>query len=97
MARKPTDMLQYKIRLPYDLSRKIKKLAAKSGRPISNEIVHLLEAQVLAEELGVGGLNGVVQAVQSSSAAFAVEEMVKRWGKEAEAQLPPPTITKRSD
>ena len=40
---KPSDMLQYKIRVPYELSRQIKKLADKSGRPISTEIVRILE------------------------------------------------------
>ena len=94
MARKPTDLLQYKIRVSYELSRRIKKLATKSGSPISNEIVRLLEAQVLAEELGIGGLKGVVEAVQSSSAAFAVKETIKQLGFETQS---PPSITKRSD
>jgi hypothetical protein len=94
MARKPTDMLQYKIRVPYELSRQIKKLADKSGRPISNEIVRMLEAQVLAERLGVGGVDGVIRAVQSSSASFAVQETIKQLGIETQS---PPSITKRSD
>jgi hypothetical protein len=98
MARKPTDLLQYKIRVPYEMSRQIKKLADKSGRPISNEIVHLLEVQLYAERLGVGGMDGIAKAVQYSSAADAVQEMVKQLGldKETETQSPP-SITKRSD
>ena len=96
MTRKPTEMLQYKIRVPYELSRQIKKLADKSGRPISNEIVRLLEAQVLAERLGLGGVDGVVKAVQSSSAAFAVQEVIKQLGLDKEAESLP-AITKRSE
>lgn len=63
-ARKPTELLQYKIRVPYEMSRQIKKLADKSGRSISNEIVRLLEAQVYAERLGFGGVDGLVKVIQ---------------------------------
>jgi hypothetical protein len=93
-ARKPTDTVQYKLRLPDDLGRQIKRLAGKSGRSLNGEMVHLLQSAALAESLGMGGIDGVVRAVQSSSAAFAVQEMVKKLGLETQS---PPSITKRSD
>jgi hypothetical protein len=98
MARKPTDIVAVKVRMREELRRQIERLATKSGRTVNNETVRLLDAAVLAERLGVGGFDGVIKAVQSSSAAFAVEEVIKRYGlgNAAENQSEP-AITKPSE
>jgi hypothetical protein len=94
MPRKPTDLVQYKLRLPHELVRQIEKMRAKSGRSFSAEAVRLLESAVLAERAGVGGFDGVVKAVQSSSAAFAVQEVLKQLNLEPTNSKP--QVTKPS-
>jgi hypothetical protein len=96
-ARKPTDTVQYKLRLPDDLGRQIKRLAAKSGRSLNGEMVHLLQSAVLAERAGMGGIDGVIKAVQSSSAAFAVQETIKQLGLDKDAGDSRVGITKPSE
>jgi hypothetical protein len=96
-ARKPTDTVQYKLRLPDDLGRHIKRLSDKSGRSLNSEMVHLLWSAVQAERAGVAGFDNIVKAVQSSSAAFAVEETLKRLGRLDVENQTKPGITKRSE
>jgi hypothetical protein len=95
MARKPSDIVAVKIRMREELRRQIERLATKSGRTVNNESVRLLENAVWAERNGVGGMEGVIKAVQSSSAAFAVEEVLKRYGLDKQGDAP--DITKPSE
>jgi hypothetical protein len=95
MARKPADVVAVKLRMKEGLRRQIEKLAKKNGQTVNGETIRLLESAVLAEQLGVGGLDGVVKAVQSSSAAFAVQEMVKQLGLDKPEKNQP--LTKRSN
>jgi hypothetical protein len=94
MARKPADIVPVKVRMREDLRRQIEKLAKKNGQTVNGQTVLLLESAVLAEQLGLGGIDGVIKAVQSASAAFAVREMAKQLGldKPEENQ---PSNTKR--
>lgn len=96
VARKPTETTQYKLRLPDELGRQVKRLATKSGRSLNGEIVHLLENAVLAERAGVGGKEGVLNAIQGSSVAEAVRETIKQLGLDQPGQSKP-TITKTSE
>jgi hypothetical protein len=80
MARKPADIVAVKVRMREDLRRQIEKLAKKNGQTVNGQTVLLLDSAVLAEQLGLGGVDGVIKAVQSSSAAFAVEEIIKQLG-----------------
>ena len=80
MARKPADIVPVKVRMREDLRRQIEKLARKNGQTVNGQTVLLLESAVLAEQLGLGGVDGVIKAVQSASAAFAVEETIKKLG-----------------
>jgi len=95
MARKPADIVAVKVRMREDLRRQIEKLAKKSGQSVNAQAVLLLESAVLAEHSGVGGISGVITAVQSSTAAFAVQETIKQLG--VKLPEPQPSITKRSD
>jgi plasmid stability protein len=97
MARKPTAIVGVKLRMRESLRRQIEKLATKHGHSVNQETIRLLESAVLAEQVGLGGIDGVIKAVQSSSAAFAVQETIKQLGldKPVENQSQP-SVTKRS-
>lgn len=75
-----TDTVAVKVRMREQLRRDIERIAIKNDRSNNSQIVMLLEAGVLADKAGLGGIDGVIRAVQSSSAAYAVEEMSKRFG-----------------
>jgi len=80
MVRKPSEIVAVKLRMREVLRRQIEKIAKKNGQTVNSQTVLLLESAVLAEQLGLGGVDGVVRAVQSSSAAYAIEEMMKQLG-----------------
>jgi hypothetical protein len=56
-----------------DLKRAVERLAILNDRSLNSQIVLMLESAVLAEKAGVGGVDGVVRAVQAKAAANAVE------------------------
>jgi len=95
MARKAADIVAVKVRMRKDLRRQIEKLARKNDQSVNAQTVLLLEAAVLAEHSGVSGIGGVITSVQSSTAAFAVEETLKKLG--VPLPEPQPSLTKRSD
>jgi hypothetical protein len=95
MARKSTDIVAVKVRMREDLRRQIEKLAKKSGQTVNGQTVLLLESAVLAEQLGLGGVDGVIRAVQSSSAAFAVEEIIKQFGLDTRSENQSPSSIKK--
>src|SRR5690242_7084097 len=82
--RKPTDMVQMNLRLRESLRQKIEALAKKSDRSLNGELVHLLEYAVTAEQLGLGGIDGLAKAASGSSAMNAVVEMAKLIGIDKE-------------
>jgi hypothetical protein len=95
MARKPADIVAVKVRMREDLRRQIEKLAKKNGQTVNGQTVLLLENAVRAEQLGFGGFDGIVKAVESSTAAYAVEQTYKRLRlEENQSQL---SLTKRSN
>jgi hypothetical protein len=96
MPRKPSDLVQYKLRLPHELARQIDKLSTKSGRSFSAEAVRLLEGAVLAERVGMGGIDGVIKAVQHSSVESAVQEVLKQLDLEPTKTKSKPQVTKPS-
>lgn len=51
MARKPTDMVQLKLRFSETLRRRLERAAARNNRSMNTEIIHRLE-ESLAEEAG---------------------------------------------
>jgi hypothetical protein len=97
MARKPADIVAVKVRMREDLRRQIEKLAKKHGVTVNGQTVLLLETAVLAEQYGVGGVDGIIRAVQSSSAAYAVQEMAKQLGLVKPEENQSQSITKQSD
>jgi hypothetical protein len=72
-------LVPVKIRLRSDLKRRIERLAILSDRSLNAQITLLLESAVLAEQSGVGGIDGVIKAVQSKAASAAIEELYQRF------------------
>jgi hypothetical protein len=81
MARRAAEIVAVKVRMGLDLRKQIEKLADMNDRSVNSEIVRLLEGAVLAEKAGVGGIAGVAKAIQGSSAAAALEDVIKRLEK----------------
>lgn len=98
MARKPADIVAVKVRMREDLRRQIEKLAKKNGQTVNSQTVLLLESAILAEQHGLGGIEGVIKAVKSSSAAFALQEISRQLGLVKPDENPSqPSITTRSN
>jgi hypothetical protein len=82
MARKPSEIVAVKVRMRQDLRQQIERLAKRRGESVNNEMIRLLECAMLAEQAGVGGINGVLRAVQTP-VAVTVAETLKQLGLEA--------------
>ena len=85
MARTPADaIIPVKVRMREDLRRQIEKLAKKNSHSVNNETVRLLEAAVLAEEMGLGGIEGIIKAAQGGALTRAYEELIRRLDNRGE-------------
>jgi hypothetical protein len=62
--------------------RQIEVLASKSGRSLADQTAYLLDSALLAERLGVGGVDGIRAAIMGSSAGEALREVMKEYGLE---------------
>lgn len=78
MAKRPSEIIGIKIRVREDMRREIEKLAKKNGQSVNQEIVNLLDAALLAERMGLGGVEGVIKAAQKNAHEAAFEEIIKR-------------------
>ena len=78
MVRKADTVVPVKVRMREDLRRRIEKIAKRNAQSVNNQTVLLLEAAVLAEEMGLGGVEGVVMAARGDASKKAFEE-ITRW------------------
>jgi hypothetical protein len=78
---KPGDWVAIKVRVREETRRKLERIAILSNKPINTVIGEMLQAAVLAEQAGLGyGTEMAVKAIQSSSAADAVHQVMKEYG-----------------
>lgn len=81
MATKPGDWVAIKVRVREDLRRKLERIAILDNKTINGVIGEMLQAAVVAHQAGLGyGAETTIKAIQSSSAAFAVQETLKQLG-----------------
>jgi hypothetical protein len=81
LATRPGDWVAIKVRVREDLRRKLERIAILDNKTINGVIGEMLQAAVIAHQAGLGyGAETAVRAIQSSSAAYAIEEMSKRLG-----------------
>jgi len=96
LAVKPGEWVAIKVRVREDLRRKLERIAILDDKTINGVIGEMLQAAVVAHQAGLGyGTETTIKAIQSSSAAFAVEETLKRLGVEKQGDTP--EITKPSE
>lgn len=78
---KPGDWVAIKVRVREETRRKLERIAILDNKTINGVIGEMLQAAVVAHQAGLGyGTETTVKAIQSSSAAYAVEETFKRLG-----------------
>jgi hypothetical protein len=80
---KPGDWVAIKVRIREETRRKLERIAILDNKTINGVIGEILQAAALAHQAGLGyGSETAIKAIQSSSAAFAVEETLKRLNVE---------------
>jgi len=96
LAVKPGEWVAVKVRIREELRRKLERIAILDNKTINGVIGEMLQAAVIAHQAGLGyGAETTIKAIQSSSAAFAVEETLKRLRLD-EGQTKP-GVTKQSE
>jgi hypothetical protein len=88
MARKPTDMVQLKLRFSEALRRRLEREAARNNRSMNTEIIHRLEESFRQHEINQSVLDGIRSArnwavVGGDEAAMrlaALEEELRQLG-----------------
>jgi len=80
---KPGDWVAIKVRVREETRRKLERIAILSSKPINTVIGEMIQAGVLTEHAGLGyGQDMAVKAIQSSSAADALREVMKEYNIE---------------